>query len=86
MAYKYLGSQYVCERFPKHIEEAYPKVKLTFPYTDPLYTVLTLDPETGTMHFEGRETTFISPTPKEIGVPDYDKILSTISGRSLKMY
>jgi predicted phosphodiesterase len=83
MSYKWVGGKYEQKRFPEHIEEAYPYLKMTCPYKDPLYTVLTLDPTAGTMHLEGRETSFISPTPKELEIPDAEKMHPTITERSL---
>ena len=83
MSYKWVGDEFEYQRFGPHVEQAYPAVRKTCPYKDPLYTVLTLDPEAGTMHIEGRETGFISPTPEEIGVPHATNMRPTITERNL---
>ncbi len=83
MSYKWVGSEFEYKRFGPHIEQTYPAVRKTCPFIDPLYTVLTLDPVEGTMHLEGRETGFISPTPEEIGVPNAEKMRPTITERNL---
>lgn len=84
MSYKWVGDKFAHQRFAPHIEQTNPAVRKTCPYKDPLYTVLTLDPTAGTMHLEGRETSFISPTPKELEIPDAEKMHPTITERSLK--
>ncbi|GGW45789.1 metallophosphoesterase family protein [Arenibacter certesii] len=85
MSYKSLGDgKYSNIRFPKHIEHAHPILKLTFPYRDPLYTMLTIDPEDHTIHIEGCSTVYISPSPKEAGLDDEGKITSTITERNIK--
>ena len=85
MSYKWVGSEFAYLRFGPHVEQTYPTVRNTCPYKDPLYTVLTLDSTTGTMHLEGQETSFISPTPKEIGVPNAENMSPTITERYLKL-
>ena len=78
MSYKWVGEKFRKQRFAPHIENAYPDVKNTCPYRNPLYTVLTLDSQEGKLHIEGRETQFIAPTPDEIGIPDADTIPMTM--------
>ncbi|MCG8306794.1 MAG: metallophosphoesterase [Cytophagales bacterium] len=85
MSYKWVGDKFARRRFGTHIEQAYPAVRKTCPYEEPLYTVLTLDPASGSMHLEGRETSFISPTPKEIGMPNAANMSPTITERYLKL-
>lgn len=83
MSYKWVGDKFAYQRFGPHVEQAYPAVSKTCPYKDPLYTVLSIDPKAGTMHFEGRKTSFISPTPEEIGVPNAENMSPTITERNL---
>ncbi len=85
MSYKWVGSNFKRQRFSDHVEKAYPTVSSTCPYKDPLYTVLTLDPAQGTMHLEGRTTSFIKPTPLEIGVPNAEEMSPTITDRVLNL-
>jgi predicted phosphodiesterase len=85
MSYKWVGSEFEYQRFSPHIEQTYPTVRKTCPFIDPLYTILTLDPAAGTMHLEGKGTGFISPTPKDIGVPHAANMKPTITERNLKI-
>lgn len=85
MSYKWVGSKFEHQRFAPHVEQSYPAVRKTCPYKDPLYTVLTLDMAEGKLHLEGRKTSFISPSPKEIGVPDSENMNPVISERNLKL-
>ena len=57
----------------------------TCPYRDPLYTVLTLDMREERLHLEGRKTSFIAPSPKEIGIPNAENMHPTITERNLKL-
>ncbi len=83
MSYKWVGGKFQKQRFAAHVEQAYPAVKNTCPYKDPLYTVLTLDGNSGKMHLEGRATSFIAPTPTDIGIPNADAMQPTITERNL---
>ncbi|WP_299537543.1 metallophosphoesterase [Ulvibacterium sp.] len=83
MSYRWVGGDYNRERFAPHIEHAYPTVKSTCPYRNPLYTVLTLDPKKGSLHIEGCVTQYMAPTPEEIGYPDGDKMSPTITERTI---
>ncbi len=83
MSYRWVGSEYSRKRFPDHVEQAFPTVSRTCPYTDPLYTVLTLDPSEGKLHLEGKTTTYISPGPEEIGYPNGENMASAITERNL---
>ena len=86
MSYKWVGSEYMKIRYPEHIEQAFPNLKNTCPYKDPLYTVMTLDLQDGKLSLEGRETTFIAPGPKEIGHPNADNMTPTISDLNLSFF
>ncbi len=83
MSYKWVGGKFETQRFAPHIETAYPSVRYTCPYRNPLYTVLSLDADEGKLHIEGATTQFIAPTPREIGVPDADGMHPTITERTL---
>jgi len=83
MSYKWVGGKYKKERFAPHIESAFPWLKSTCPYKDPLYTVLTLDAKEGKLNIEGSSTSFIAPSPKEIGMPNANEMHPTITERNL---
>ncbi|HBE72143.1 MAG TPA: alkaline phosphatase [Planctomycetaceae bacterium] len=85
MSYKWVGGNNARLRFPKHIEETYSNVKKTVPYQDPLYTVLTLDPDSMTMGLEGRSTSFVPPSPSEMRLPNAEQMKSQISSRTLRV-
>ncbi len=72
MAYKAVGMKNPRKRFGKHIEHTSPLIKYVAPYLDPLYTVLTIDPKKKTLHIEGAETSYISPSPFEMKLTSKD--------------
>jgi Icc protein len=79
-----VGDKFKYNRFAPHVEQAYPTVSKTCPYKDPLYTILTLDEKKGELHIEGRKTSFISPTPSELKIPNAANFTASISERNLK--
>ena len=83
MSYKWVGGKYARKRFAEHIEQAYPHLRSTCLYKDPLYTVLTIDPGKQVLQLEGRSTEFVAPTPHEIGVPWADEMHPTITERNI---
>ena len=84
MSYKWVGGNYQYERFAPHIEQAYPMVRNTCPYRDPLYTVLTLDAAREELHLKGMETSFIAPSPLELNIPNAQSMAPSITGRIIK--
>ena len=52
------------------------------PYTDPLYTFLTLHDD-GTIDVEGRKSGWATPTPSERGYPEADRLTAFIRERRL---
>ncbi|MGI9455877.1 MAG: metallophosphoesterase family protein [Aeoliella sp.] len=83
MSYKWVGGDHRRQRFPDHIEKAHPYTSFTCPYRDPLYTMLTLDPEQGTLHIEGKKTEFVPPTPAEIELENAAEMLPFVTARKL---
>ena len=85
MSYKWVGDKYKYSRFSKQIEEVFPNLNKTCPYKEPLYTVLTLDPEQEMLHLEGKKTSFIPPNPIDLKIPNAEKMRPIISERTLKI-
>lgn len=66
---QWVGEEYACpERFSKEIDKEKPYLKYTVPYTDALYAIVTLD--SNSLKMKGRKSTFIAPTPTDIGIPE----------------
>ncbi len=86
MSYHWMGEK--CEhsgRFGAEVEEAFPAMRFTAPYRDPLYAVVTLDPE-GRITISGKRSVFVPPAPAELGCPTLSsghRISATISDRTL---
>ena len=66
---QWVGEKYAClERFSEEINKRKPSLKYTVPYKDSLYAIVTLDSKS--LKMKGRESSFIPPTPMDIGIPD----------------
>ena len=86
MSYYWVGGNYIRTRFAEEVETAHPWVRHTAPYRDPLYALVTLEPD-GAMTITGRRSSFIPPTPDDMGIPDPKgpiDITAVISDRRLR--
>ena len=85
MSYKWVGEKFQYKRFSQQIEEAFPNISKTCPYKEPLYTVITLDTEKEMLHLEGKNTSFIAPSPSDLKIPNAEKMNPIISERNFKI-
>jgi 3',5'-cyclic AMP phosphodiesterase CpdA len=69
MSYSWLGDKYAHVRYSAEVDKAFPSVKYTAPYKDPLFAFATLDPQ-GWISIQGVRSEFVGPSPWELGVPD----------------
>lgn len=68
-SYFWVGEEYESDkRYTKEINEKYPYLKYTIPYEETLYGIITLDQNA--LRLKGAETTFMPPTPLELGMPE----------------
>ena len=68
-SYKWVGAKYGHESYPKAIHQAHPSISRTCPYRDPLFATLTIDPLTATIRVVGARSSWVGPSPDELGVP-----------------
>ena len=85
MSYNWVGENFKYKRFPNKIEKNFPNLSKTCPYKEPLFTTISLDSDQGILHIEGRKTSFIGPTPRELNIPNADKMSPTITEKNLKI-
>ncbi|MCP3930966.1 MAG: metallophosphoesterase [Bacteroidetes bacterium] len=69
MSYNWLGSKYQAERYSKELHEKFKWLSHIAPYKDPLYAFATLNPK-GSMKIEGVRSQWVTPSPKEMGIPE----------------
>jgi len=67
MSYQWLGGDYKRNRYSKKINKAYPWIKYTVPYKDPIWAYAEISSDK-TFKLYGKETSFVGPSPKELGV------------------
>ena len=68
-----MGSEYRQLRYTPEIDQNYPWVKDTAPYKDPIWAVLSIY-KNGKYQLKGRSTSFLPPSPADMGMGMYDKI------------
>jgi len=69
MSYVWLGETYAHVRYSAEIDKAFPAIKYTAPYKDPLYASITLDLR-GTLSIQGVRSEFVGPSPWELGLKE----------------
>lgn len=67
-SYQWVGGNYQHESYPKEVHAAYPWISYTCPYRDPLFTTLTVDPNTWAIQVEGRQSEWVGKSPASLGV------------------
>lgn len=85
-SYKWVGGNFLRERYSKEIDEKYPYIKYTIPYRDPLFAFVKINPK-GYLAIEGGETQFVGVGPKEMNMPirpENNPIVPRISDLKMK--
>ncbi len=72
MAYKWLGEEYEYLRYGEEVDRDFRWIKYTAPYKDPLYTLVEISTE-GYIRMSGKSSTYVGPSPWELGYPEYLK-------------
>jgi len=78
MSYHWLGGDNLQIRYSEEIDQQYPYIKYTVPYKDPLYALVTIDRQRGSLQIEGVRSEFVGPSPWEQGASKAD-----LDGKSL---
>jgi Icc protein len=88
-SYVWLGRNYKHDSYPPEIHQQYRMIANTAPYKDPLWAVIEVDPAKGLLTVTGTKTTWVGPSPSELGVDPvkYDPAVCAprISDRTLSL-
>ena len=83
MSNMWLGKSYTCLcRYTSEIDEKYPNIKFTAPYTTAQFAIITLDEKGATV--KGTEGEFAGPSPKELGHPKHEPMTPCIKDRYIE--
>ena len=66
-SYHWVGGNYLKVRYSEAIDKAYPYIKYTVPYKDPIYALVTVDLARGFLSIDGKRSEFVGPAPWELG-------------------
>lgn len=69
-SYAWVGKKHA--NYSPEIQAKYPSIANTCPYAEPLWASLTFDLKAGEIRIQGRETTWVGPTPWELGFAEDD--------------
>jgi 3',5'-cyclic-AMP phosphodiesterase len=83
-SYFWMGDEYQHIRYSEEVDEEFKWIKYTAPYKDPLYAIVEISSD-GIIQISGKTTTYVGPSPWEVGYPDKDKdyIRPAITSRKL---
>jgi len=73
-SYFWVGSKYKHNSYSEEIHKSHPWISSTCPYQDALFTSLTIDPSSGTMHIEGRKSNWVGQSPEALNYVDDAKL------------
>jgi 3',5'-cyclic AMP phosphodiesterase CpdA len=85
MSYRWIGEKFPVIRYSVEIDKAFPALKYTIPYREPLFAFVEIDDRA--IRIEGRKSVFVGPGPAEMGLgsqAENDPIKAVISSRRLK--
>lgn len=67
-SYYWVGEAHAHASYPAAVHEAHPWIRMTCPYREPLWAVVSLDLGTGRLAVEGRRSEWVGPDPWEAGL------------------
>ncbi len=73
-SYFWVGGKYKHNSYSEEIHKSHPWISSTCPYEDALFTSLTIDPSSGTMHIEGRKSNWVGQSPEALNYVDDAKL------------
>jgi predicted phosphodiesterase len=88
-SYFWVGGDFQHIRYSEQVDEEHPYIKYTVPYKEPLFGIVTIDRVQGTMSMQGRRSSFVGPSPWDLGQDraywDADTLTADVSDWSLKV-
>ncbi len=86
MSYFWMGSKYKHTMYSDEIHKAYPVMKYTAPYRDPVFAIVSIEPD-GTIRIEGTWSDWIGSSPSELGYPvgQDNRVVPGIANRTLEV-
>lgn len=85
-AYFWMGEEYEHIRYSEEVDEEFRWIKYTAPYKDPLFAVIEISSD-GLIEIFGKSSSYVGPSPWELGFPEADKahIRPAITSRKLQV-
>ena len=74
-SYQWVGGNHIHQSYDEKIHAQYPDIQYTCPYKESLFATLELDPETNSIIITGRESSWVGPSPEQLG-KDMDATLT----------
>lgn len=90
-SYFWVGGKYKHNSYPEEIHKKHEWIAYTCPYQDALFTTLTINPASGTIHIDGRKSNWVGASPAQLNYVDQPiispgkEIVPFISKRNIKV-
>ena len=68
-SYKWVGKSYRNKSYPDKIHSKFRWIEYTCPYSDSLFTTLTINPANGRIDIKGRKSKWVGKSPSQLGIP-----------------
>jgi len=72
-SYSWLGEKFKHESYSTDIHDKFPWISHTAPYRNPLWALVDIDLTKGRLVIKGRKTSWVGPTPWELGIDTQTK-------------
>jgi Icc protein len=69
-SYFWVGGKYKHNSYTEEIHQSHAWISSTCPYKDALFTTLTIDPAAGTIHIEGKKSSWVGQSPEQLNYTD----------------
>ncbi len=67
-SYQWVGEAHAHDSYSAEILRERPRIRMTCPYRDPLWALVTVDGKSGWLTVEGRASDWVGPSPWEVGL------------------
>ncbi len=74
-SYVWVGELFKHQIYPEEVHKEYPWLAYTCPYRESLFTTLTIDPAAGTIVVQGKESTWVGPSPADIRANTFPELV-----------
>jgi len=73
-SYFWVGGTFKHDSYSPEIHQAHPWIASTCPYKEPLFTVMTIDPDAGRITIKGKKSEWVGKSPADLGFSEKEPL------------